>query len=172
MSWWIAGGLAGLVVFGLLLAIRIVALVRLLRHDELLRVPLERRQVVSFDSPGRVVMHAEGPTFTTGFAGLDYALVQVSTGQGVSLQPDRLRSSRSALKRSRVSLRLAEIPRAGDYELTVSGISDDDGHDDLHIAFTRNQRGAATLHILAIVGTSLAVAASLASVILGLALAG
>ena len=172
MSWWMVGGLVGLVAFGLLLASRIAALVRLLRGNEMLRVPLKRQQVVKFDVSGPVVLHAEGPMFTTSFAQLDYALVHVSTGQRVALHADRLRSSRSSIRRARVSLCTAEIPEAGDYELTVSGIDGGDRHDDLHIVFTRNRRGAATVHILAIVGTSLGVVASLAALVVGLVLVG
>jgi len=113
--------LAGIVA-GVVLAVGAVArLTRLAGRPELARVPIAERSAVELPKPGRAELAIEGPLFTARFRGLDFALVDAA-GADVPLRRLWVRSSNGGFSRTRLSLYGCDVPRAGTYELRVTGI--------------------------------------------------
>lgn len=113
--------LAGIVAGVVLTVGALARLIRLSRQPELARVPIAERSAVVLPAAGRADLAIEGPLFTTRFRGLDFALVDDA---GVPVRLDRLwvRTSSGGVSRTRLSLYRCDVPRAGAYELRVTGL--------------------------------------------------
>ena len=149
---------AALGAIALVFAIR--RLVRIHRSGFVARVALAPEQLLSLDSAGALVLHAEGPRFTRTFARLRYQLVERETGAEVPLRPILLRSTVAGMSNVRLSLHTFAIERPGAYLLRVEGLRPETATEGHSLVFTRNTRGASALAVLAIVVSALALIGS------------
>ena len=144
----------------ILLPVFVWRLVKALRVEDVLSLPLVPEQEVAVEAAGPLVLHAEGPRLTRAFGGLDYRLVDLADGRAVPLSGIFVKSSSSGLSRSRLSLRKFAIDRPGRYRLTVTGIEDPAVGEKNRLIVTRDRRGRTTGIILVVVFSAVGLLAS------------
>lgn len=129
------------------------------RDSVRITLPLVAQQDFEIPQAGAMLLHAEGPRFTTKFGGLDYRLFDVARDRAVPLAAVLFRQSSSGLKQSRLSLRAFEITDPGRYRLTVTGLGTEPlaaGHG---LVIGLDQRKGLVAHIVALVFASIALLA-------------
>ena len=92
------------------------------RANHILSLPLLAEQTLSIDAAGTMLLHGEGPRFSTTFAKLEYQLTELAHNANVPLAPIWFKFSSSGVSRSRLSLRGFEVEQPGNYRLKISGL--------------------------------------------------
>ena len=160
---------AAALVGAVLAAFSIARLLRVLRASILARLPVVPEQDVRFAAAGTAILCIEQPHLGTAFAGVDFAM-RDDDGHDVPSAPIVFRSKVSGFSRVRLSVRAFEIPRAGRYRLTASGIAPGRDMSQSSLVFARPFAGAMVLCILGITLGGMALVAGI--VLASLRLAG
>lgn len=146
---WISAPL--FVVAAVLLGYFIVNVVRLEGRSQIISLPLAEQQNVAFGEAGAVVLHIQGPRFTTRFASLTWEL-SAEDGTPVTSRNLWLRPAASHVSTARLGIRVYEIPRPGNYVFRIHGLKDKPGfYDKCEIIFTRWHRARSIGNVIGIV---------------------
>ncbi len=129
----------------------IVSVVRVVRAAVLVRLPLLKEQTLIFSRPGPVVLCAEGPRFTTRFAGLSYEMVS-EDGMAVPVRTTWFHATTSGFSTARMEVRRFSVPQTGNYTLRVSGLGGAKAGDEKHqLVFVKPHLPAVVAHVLGII---------------------
>lgn len=140
-----------LAIGGFFLLKKIIAnLVRIIRLSLLQQVPLRYEAKVRFNEKGKVLMHIEGPRFTTAFRGLSYELYDINSNQHVKMRRNLMPMQSSGISSVRTLHRVLHITRQGEYVLRIHGLQGNKDYKNCSIVFTRPYGLAVFLHILGI----------------------
>lgn len=119
-------------------------LLRLLEHVKTspqISARLIEHQEITIDMTGPLLLHGEGPRFTTAFGKLDFQLIEKSTDRKIEMTTVWLKSSSSGIKHSRLSLRAFYIDSAGRFKLIIGGLDNSCGAETCRIVITQDDRG-------------------------------
>ncbi len=134
---WIGSALIWIGVLALVFLI--VNVVKLTRKSVILRVPVLERQELQFPEAGRVILAIEGPLLTSRFARFK-AEMTTDYGSPVSSRLVLMRTVTSGARKSRMDLRVFQIPHPGRFVLLTQGYQPDPDTDEDHrLVFTRPQ---------------------------------
>lgn len=151
-----------------LLVSTIFHFVRSLRKAVLHAVPVREEQEVFFAQPGHVILHVEGPIFTTLFRKSRFELLERETRRPVPTRPVIFRTHSSTLRTYRLALRRFHVEMPGPYLLRISGLRPDADYSKCSIILTRPYGFSMVLHILGIVLLANAIIWSLIAIIASL----
>ena len=104
------------------LLFNIVALLRVVRDAEVLRLSPQPEQTVTFKEPGSYVLHVEHPRMNTALRSASFTL-RSSGGQEVASSPSIFRTTVSGFSSVRISVRNFTLEQPGSYRLIVTGIA-------------------------------------------------
>lgn len=122
----------------------------MLKASELVRVPLQPDQELTFSSSGPAVLCVEGPLFTRRFAGLEFNL-QTEYGQLVPVRKHWFCAKSSGFAKIRMQLQTYQLPHPGRYRLRIDSLGERQTNDAEHaIVFIRPHLAATVGYILAI----------------------
>jgi hypothetical protein len=152
---WMVGGAVLAGICAVFLAVAIKRLVEIYRASPVAAVPLGSQKEIKLDSTGAMVLHIEGPQLSSGFRGLQYKLVQRSTGLAVALESILFRTTVSGVRNARVSILSFTVATPGRYILHVDGLSPDIRIENHRLVITHDSRSRTMLTLLAIVTSAL-----------------
>jgi len=144
-----------------ILSLTIWKLVATHRGGLVLHLPLIAEQELVLEAVGPMLLHGEGPRFTTAFADLDFRLIDLSDGAAVPLSGVVFKASSSGLSTARLSLRAFEVTRPGRYRLTALGLSSPPPGAPHALLIGHDRRGRTVAIILALVLAAIAAVAGL-----------
>jgi len=138
------------VISAALLTYFILNVIRVVRQACLFGVPLLEQQEIEFTEAGRVVLCAQGPRFSSRFAGLDYEL----TEEGMPIEGRRtlFPGKTSGFSWVRIEVKSYTIPRPGRYVLRIKGIKPGSEEDSEHqIVFMKPHLARSIGYVIAII---------------------
>lgn len=125
-------------------------LLRMLKAAELLRLPLQEIQELTFASAGPVVLCVEGPLLTRRFAYLSYKL-QTDYGADVPASKHWFRAKSSGFSKARIELQTYHLPHPGRYRLHIESLGQPQPNDAEHaVVFAKPHLMATVGYILRI----------------------
>ena len=140
-----------------ILPFAVIRLLNLVNDATLVSLPLVQEQTLHLETTGSMLLHGEGPRFTTAFGKLEFELTFQVDNKPVELNPVYLKSSSSGITHSRLSLRAFDIEYPGEYQLKISGLDDNcKAQEKCLIAITRDNRRPLVGTIVAIVFSAIA----------------
>ncbi len=140
-----------LAIGGLVLLLKIITnLTRIIRRSLLQQVPLGYEATVRLNEKGKVLLHVEGPRFTTAFWGLKYELYDISSNQPVKMRRNLFPMQSSGMSSVRMLQRVLQIDRPDEYIFRVHGLKSNKDYKNCSIVFTRPYGLVAILHTLGI----------------------
>jgi len=150
----------------------ILGVIATVKHAHLFKVPLAQSQEVEFTGAGPVALSIEGPRGTTRFARVNFELKGIN-GDPVEGRRALFRARTSGVSAARMELLKFDIPRAGKYVLTMTGLGPPREDDAEHtVVFMRPHLKQSVAYILGIVLASAALIVSLVFFLLRLREAG
>jgi len=98
-------------------------------------------QTLILDTTGPMLLHGEGPRFTTAFGAMEFQLIREADGARIPLKSVLIKSSSAGLRLVTLSLRRFEIETPGPHRLLVSGAPAADARVDHRLFVTQDHRG-------------------------------
>ena len=133
-----------------LLARMIASLVRAVRASRVATVPLAPEARVRLEATGTLELAMEGRRFTRDFAGVNFSLHRVDTGQEVPLRRPLFRTKVSGMEKVRLSLYEFDLPAPGEYFLRAESLGAVDPGS--AVVFMRPLGFAVVRHVLSLIG--------------------
>jgi len=154
---WLYGGLFGTIVYAALLTLAIFRLVQAYRagEEDAKFEPLVNEQQVMLNLPGSMLLHGEGPRFTTAFGPLDFRLIHHQTGEILPMETIWFKSSKSTMSSVRLSLQGFSVAEPGLYVLQVLGLHPEVNTRGHQLVMTRDTRLESGPKVIAIVLSAL-----------------